>query len=408
MQDPGEGIHEAEILEFKVAPGDRVKEGDTLFAVETDKAVMDVPSPFTGQVTEVRASQGDTVRVGDVLLTYEVEGEKAETKPPPEQEAREPPRPPQPEPERLRREGEPVPASPATRRVARELGVELRRVQPSGPHGRVTTEDVRRAAEAPERKPEPEAPKAMPPTELPDFSRWGTVQMLPLRGIRRATARQMERAWRVPQVTHQDLADITALESFRREHAESVKARGGKLTMTVIVMKAAAAALRRQPRFNASLDMKNETIVLKRYCHIGMAVATEQGLLVPVVRDVDRKSLVELAVETTELAEKARAGKIEKGELQGASFSLTNPGGIGGTWFTPVINPPEVAILGMTRADWRPVLEGDPERAHFKARLMLPLSLTFDHRVNDGAEAAHFVRSIAEMLADPASLLLAV
>ncbi|WP_303906595.1 dihydrolipoamide acetyltransferase family protein [Thiohalomonas denitrificans] len=426
MQDPGEGIHEAEILDLKVASGDRVNEGDTLFAVETDKAVQDVPSPFTGQVTDVRINRGDMVRVGDVLLTYEAEGEEAKgekakaekakaekakdeevhAKPPMKGEAKERHRPSQPE--RPERSGTPVPASPATRRRARELGVDLRQVEPSGPHERVTDEDVQRVAQKPEREFTPEAPPAVRPAELPDFSRWGAVERQPLHGIRRATARQMERARSIPQVTHQDLADITALESFRREHADSVKARGGKLTMTVIVMKATAAVLRRFPRFNASLDAENEAIILKHYCHIGMAVATKQGLLVPVVRDVDRKSLIELAIETIALAEKARAGKMEMNELQGASFSLTNPGGIGGTWFTPLINPPEAAILGMTRADWRPVLEGDPERGRFRARLMLPLSLTFDHRLNDGADAAYFVRSVAEMLADPESLLLSI
>lgn len=232
---------------------------------------------------------------------------------------------------------------------------------------------------------------------------------MPLRSVRRATAREMARAWaEIPHVMHQDHADVTSLEQFRRDHADEVEAAGGKLTLTVLVLKAAAGALRAMPRFNASLDADGETIVLKRYCHIGVAVATEQGLLVPVLRDVDRKSVRELAVELTALTRRARDGELAREEMQGGSFTVTNVGGIGGRLFTPVIRHPEAAILGLARAELTPVASGDPDAPELAARLLLPLCLAFDHRLNDGAGAAHFVNRLRDSLQDPESLLLGI
>lgn len=416
LQDPGEGIHEAEIREIHVAAGDRVQDGDTLLTVETDKAATEVPAPFNGTVEEMRVKQGDTVQVGDVLLTYseegeaeaeaekEVEGEKGAVKKKKRARQAKP------------AEQRPVPASPATRRLARKLGVELREVEPSGPEGRVTAEDVRASA-AQEEKVEKEAPpekkrrplKELEAPPLPDFGRWGEVKRMPLRSIRRATARQMILAWsQIPHVMHQDVADITELERFRREHKGRVEKEGGKLTLTVLVMKAAVAALKQFPRFNASLDPEKEEIILKEYYHLGVAVDTSEGLLVPVVRDVDRKSLTELAVELVQLAEKARDGKISREAMQGGSFTITNPGPIGGMAFTPIINYPQVAILGLAQTQLQPVAQGDLETYEIKARLRLPLCLGFDHRVNDGAEAARFVRAIVDILEDPESFLLMV
>jgi pyruvate dehydrogenase E2 component (dihydrolipoamide acetyltransferase) len=233
------------------------------------------------------------------------------------------------------------------------------------------------------------------------------VEEVPLRSVRRATAREMARAWaEIPHVMHHDFADVTALERFRRAHADAVAEDGGKLTLTVLVLKALAAALRAMPRFNASLDAEGETIILKHYCHIGVAVATDQGLLVPVVRDVDRKSLRELAVELTEQAHRARAGELERDAMQGGSFTLTNVGGIGGRLFTPIIRHPEAAILGLARARLTPTATGELDAPQISARLHLPLCLAFDHRLNDGAEAARFMNHILDSLQDPESLLL--
>jgi pyruvate dehydrogenase E2 component (dihydrolipoamide acetyltransferase) len=472
LQDPGEGLHEAEIVEVLVAEGDQVTEGDTVLSVETDKATTEIPSPYSGQVERIAVSEGDVAKVGDLLMTFAGDDEaaqQADSEPADEAstEATETGGDEQPEPdedadtkaraepergaeaeaqdeadasgeekqaaaggdgaEQAKDEG-PVPAAPSTRRLARELDVRLTEVSGSGPGGRVLADDVRAAAEgapaedkeAPKEKTEPEqapereerrpatrAETGAPAFELPDFSRWGEIERIPLRSVRRATARAMARSWaEVPHVMHHDLADITALEEFRRAHADEIEAAGGKLTLTVLVLKAAVAALKAFPRFNASLDMDDESIVIKHYYHVGVAVDTEQGLLVPVVRDVDRKSVKELSVELVERAERARAGELDRDEMQGGSFTVTNVGGIGGTLFTPIIHHPEVAILGLARAELQPVARGDPDAPELSARLRLPLCLAFDHRVTDGAEAARFVNHIVAALADPERLLL--
>jgi len=505
LPDPGEGIHEAEILDVYVSEGDEVQEGDLILYIETDKAAVEVPSPFTGVIEEIRVKKGDVVQVGEVLMTYTEEtGKEARHKrkpqpeEPSEQRAAEQSRKKeaageeeeeqcerrvteervekgevkQEEDKELRKravaaekpkaekkveeeEGDktegrkeqkveratdrPVPASPATRRLARELGVDLCEVPGSGPGERVTAEDVRAfagdAKEKPEREEaaaakrevtrereteaevpeelamerEPRRPlfEELPP--LPDFSRWGPVEHMPLRSIRRATAKQMALAWsQIPHVTHQDIADITELEAFRRRHQEAVEQQGGRLSLTVLVMQAIVAALKQFPRFNASLDPEAGEIILKQYYHIGVAVDTEQGLIVPVVRDVDRKSLTELATELTEVVERIRQGKAKREELLGGTFTITNPGPIGGTAFTPIINYPEVAILGLARARLEPVVEGNLNNFTIIPRLRLPLHLAFDHRVNDGADAARFMRTIIDILSDPESFILNV
>jgi pyruvate dehydrogenase E2 component (dihydrolipoamide acetyltransferase) len=435
LQDPGEGIHEAEIVDLYIKPGDRVKEGDTLLDVETDKAVAEVPSPFTGTIDEVRVNKGDVATVGDVLFTYTGEGEaegeersgKEESKEEKEEKGekkkpefdlardleqamnREPGEKEKGEEEPARRRGAPVPAAPATRRLARELGVELAQVTPGGPHGRVTDEDVRSFAEQGKGKAKAPPKKG---TEKPapaegGFEQWGAVESVPFRGVRRKIAEHLAAAWAgVPHVTHRSLVDITELEALRRRHKGEVEAAGGKLTATIFAIKAAVAALKRFPRFNASLDEAGENLVLKHYYHIGVAVDTDEGLLVPVIRDADRKDMFELAAELGALAERARAGKLELEEMRGGSFSITNPGMLGGTGFTPLINTPEVAILGLAQARLEPVVQGTLEEYTIVPRLMLPLCLAFDHRVNDGADAARFVNAIAEALADPEELML--
>ena len=407
LQDPGEGIHEAEIVDLYIKPGDQVKDGDILLDVETDKAVVEVPSPFTGSIDEVRVQKGDVAKVGDILFTYISEEEEGEKKPV-AAEARE---------QRKAEEkpsiphGAPIPAAPSTRRLARELGVALEDVSPSGPHGRVTDEDVRTLAKKGKGTERGKVPlkKHEEPVKISEggFEKWGTIEVVPLRGLRRKVAEHMIEAWSsVPHVTHQSVVDITELEALRQRHKQEVEEAGGHLTTTVFAIKAAVAALKRFPRFNASLDETGENIVLKHYYHIGVAVDTEQGLLVPVVHDADRKDMMELAVELSALAKRARAGELELDEMHGSSFSITNPGMLGGTAFTPLINTPDAAILGLAQARLEPVVRGTQDEYTIEPRLMLPLCLAFDHRINDGADAARFIAAIADALSDPEELLL--
>jgi pyruvate dehydrogenase E2 component (dihydrolipoamide acetyltransferase) len=441
LPDPGEGIHEAEIVEVLVSEGDRVEDGQLILVVETDKAATEIPSPLDGVVQSIPVKVGDVVKVGEVLMTFLEEGEEAEAAPEEraakqEKEKREEEKAEaakeeeskaaaaketketRPEPEEG--EEEPVPAAPSTRRLARELGVELREVTPSGPQGQITAEDVRaHSKEKPEKRP-PEKPPEEEAEErevsrtvqvevpsLPDFSRWGSVERKPLRSIRRATANRMALAWsQIPHVTHEDVADVTELEEFRGKHQDEIKAEGGKLTLTMFILKAAVAALKEHPRFNASLDVDKGEIILKNYYHVGVAVATERGLIVPVVRDVDRKSITELALELSELAERTREGIVEREDLAGGTFTITNVGPLGGTGLTPIVNYPQVAILGLAQARLQPVVQGDLDNYRVEPRLMLPLCLGFDHRIADGADAAHFINAIIEALESPDKLMM--
>jgi len=447
LPDLGEGIHEAEIIEVLVSVGDSVEEEDTLLVAETDKAAVEIPSPFTAKITAINVEVGQIVNTGDVIVEFEgVDLEEGEELPEPEPEPvseereaekqREEDRgeeaPPAEEPQKKtpadRPPGRPVPASPATRRLARELEVDLHQVPASGPSGRVTAEDVRSYAESPEKaeavaREREGAPAEKKPTrpgevsevvprgaepELPDFTRWGEVERMPLRSVRRATAKQMALAWsQVPHVTHQDEVDITELEVFRQKHKPAIEEAGGKLTPTVFAMKAAVVALKKFPRFNASLDPQTEEIILKNYYHIGVAVDTDRGLLVPVIRDVDQKSIRQLSIELYELADRTRSGEVTLDELQGGTFSLTNIGVLGGTAFAPIVNFPEVAILGMARAQWKPVVEKN-QQGDFETRnrLMLPLMMAFDHRVVDGADAARFINVVKEALQAPDNMLM--
>ncbi len=431
LPDLGEGIHEAEIIEILVSVGDQVEEGDSILVAETDKAAVEIPSPFTAEITAIEVEVGDIVNTGDVMMAFSGEGEEAPE--PVEVEEKEAP-PAQvvdtqeevevPSHEIPDREGRPVPASPATRRLARELGVNLRQVPPTGDAGRVTSQDVRAFAERPEdeKAPSPReeeerrvtvegVPDFIPAgrvPSLPDFSRWGEVERVPLRSVRRATARQMALSWsQVPHVNHQDEVDITELEKFRKEHKSSIEDMGGKLTPTVFAMKAAVAGLKKFPRFNASLDPESEEIILKNYYHIGIAMDTDKGLLVPVIRDVDEKSITDLSVELYELAQRTREGRAELKDLQGGTFSITNIGILGGTGFFPIVNFPEVAILGMGRAQWKPVIrENNEDEKVTEPRFILPMMLAFDHRVVDGADAARFMNVVKEALQSPSSMLL--
>jgi pyruvate dehydrogenase E2 component (dihydrolipoamide acetyltransferase) len=304
--------------------------------------------------------------------------------------------------------GAPVPAGPATRRLARELGVDLHEVRGSGRGGRVTVDDVKAFVRSNRGRPAPSAPAvggvAVPP--LPDFSKYGPVERKPFSGLRKAIARNLTVSWTVaPQVTQHDLADITELEAGRKRFVEAAGKGTPKVTMTAIVIKACVAALKQFPHFNASYDPaagENGELVVKKYYHLGVAVDTERGLVVPVIRDADKKSVLELAREVGELAEKARAGKLGLEEMKGGTFTITNLGGIGGTAFSPILNYPEVAILGLSRSSLQPVVRD----GKVEPRLMLPLSLTYDHRVIDGADGARFAARLAQLLGDPTRLLL--
>jgi len=442
LPDLGEGIHEAEILAVKVAEGDLVQEDQAILEVETDKAVVEIPSPVAGRIERIHVKVGDIVHVGTVMITFAetaaVEKAKPAAKAPAVEKAavvasklasipsatcagKSPLN------DGHRR---PVPATPATRRVARELGVDLRLVHGSGPGGRVLKEDVRSFAEGTisgatsAKVPSPGGPAtiqtrihhepaepfvAQPllaqPAELPNFEKFGPVERVPLRSLRRKIALNMTQSWtHIPHVTHFDEADITLIEELRQKHEETATGSGARLTLTAYALKAVTAALKLYPMFNSSLDEATGEIIYKHYYNIGVAVATERGLIVPVIREVDRKNLSDLSRELAEVAERTRAGKIELERLQGGSFTITNIGAIGGTGMVPMVNFPEAAILGMARASQRPVVrEGE-----VKVRWILPLALSFDHRIADGAEAAYFVRHVASCLEDPLKLFLEV
>jgi pyruvate dehydrogenase E2 component (dihydrolipoamide acetyltransferase) len=425
LPDLGEGIHEGEILAVRVAVGQAVKEGDIIIEVETDKAAVEIPSPYTGTVLEIRVKPGDTVKVGQVMMSFSVAGEKAATVP--VQAAGVPQAESTPEPaaaapgieERGRRS--PVPASPATRRLAREMGVDLALVPPSGPAGLVTADDVRAVAAAAKIKeavafvqPQPAAaatPAAAPAPlpELPDFSRWGPVERVPFRSIRRATARQMSQSWsQIPHVNSQDYVDITRLETFRKKHKKEIEALGGRLTITVFALKAVAAVLKAHPRINASLDAVAGEIVLKKHYHIGVAVNTEEGLVVPVMREVDNKSIKELAVELNQSVQRAHRRKIGLEEFQGGTFTITNAGALGGWMFAPIINHPQVAILGLGQGRLQPVVVKGDKGLTVAARLIMPVVLCIDHRVLDGADAVRFLTMFKQLMEDPGELLLSV
>jgi pyruvate dehydrogenase E2 component (dihydrolipoamide acetyltransferase) len=431
LPDLGEGIHEGEILAVPVQVGQEVKEGDIILEVETDKAAVEIPSPFTGRVLEIFVKPGDIVNVGEAMMTFS-NGQDVqsadERKPPAEPETAAPavaaaarkPAAPKGKPFDTEPYGRPVPASPATRRLARELGVDLHSVTPGGPAGLVTAEDVRAFAAAGEKAPAapaaapdaavpgPTADIAVPP--LPDFSKWGEVKRVPFRSIRRATARQMSLAWsQIPHVNSQDVVDITRLEAFRQKHKAEIEAAGAKLTMTVFAMKAVATALKTRPNFNATLDTKNNEMIIKHYYNIGVAVNTDNGLIVPVVRDVDRKSIKELALELTDLVQRTRQRKASVEEMQGGTFTITNAGAMGGGFFAPIINYPEVAILGMGQARMQPVVrEKEPGDFVIVPRLMMPIVLCIDHRVLDGADAIKFLKILVETLEDPDQLLMSM
>jgi len=435
LPDLGEGVHEGQIVNVLVKEGAPIKEYEPMLEVETDKAAVEIPSPRAGIVSKINVQPGQTVKVGQVMLVIDDAGgeaapaEKAPAKeiakpaaerqqagasaPPAARETREsatavaePPRAAQPQPQRPSGAG-PVPAAPVVRKLARELGVDLNQVPGSGPNGRVLREDVERYSSG-------EAPAASAPAAqigipggadgLPDFAQYGPVRREKAPQIRKTIARQMTRAWlTVPRVTHSDSADITTLEENRKAYNKGLREGEAKMTMTAIVMKAVAVVLKKYPMLNCSYDAQAEEIVYKDYVHLGVAVDTPRGLVVPVVRDCDRKPLPQIAADLNASADRIRSGKFDVAELRGGTFTITNVGALGGGFVTPMVNTPEVGILALGRGDWQAKVI-QPEMT-IKPRLILPLSLSFDHRVCDGADAARFTRDLIEAIENPLRML---
>jgi pyruvate dehydrogenase E2 component (dihydrolipoamide acetyltransferase) len=414
------------VVEVHVAPGDEVAENDPLITLETDKATMDVPAPFGGTIAELALKVGDTASEGTLVARLQPAVEAnarteaaapsavrtavaAEASARPRED--EPPAPKAPSAEG--NGGEPVYASPSVRRLARELGVDLGSLSGSGRKGRIVPEDVRAFANG--GAPPPAAPPGAPagaaatggdlgglsliPWPTVDFEKFGAVERVPLSRIRKLSAANLARNWvHIPHVTHNDEADITDLEAFRKQlNAEQSDV---KVTMVALLLKATVASLRKFPDMNSSLD--GDDLVQKKYYHLGFAADTPNGLVVPVIRDVDRKGILEVASELTELSGKARAGKLGPNEMAGGTFTISSLGGIGGTSFTPIVNAPQVGILGVVRSAMKPVWDGK----EFVGRLMLPLSLSYDHRVIDGAAAARFTAHLSGVLTDLRRILL--
>jgi pyruvate dehydrogenase E2 component (dihydrolipoamide acetyltransferase) len=403
---------DVDIIEVLVSPGDQVAVDDALITLESDKASMDVPSSGAGTVKEVRVSVGDKVSEGDLILLLEGTGDAevaaledtTRTAPPADLDVGET-APAAPPPAASGVSFDRVHASPSVRRVARERGIDLNQLSGSGRKGRITRQDVEQfaqggqatAAAAPAT-----TPAGIPAVPAVDFTKFGEVETQALSKIKRLTGVNLSRAWlNVPHVTHHDETDITDVESFRKSLKAEAEKMGVRVTLLSFFMKACAATLKSFPTFNASLDPGGENLVLKKYCHIGIAVDTPNGLVVPVVRDVDQKGLYDLSAELAEISVKARDKKLKPGDMQGGSFTISSLGGIGGTAFTPIVNAPEVAILGLTRSQMKPVWNG----SEFVPRLMQPMSLSYDHRVIDGAQAARFVKHLGALMNDIRLLL---
>jgi len=409
----------SELIEILCKVGARVKKDDILFVLESDKATMEFPATFNGEVTQIFVSLGDKLLFGDKLveiktndteISKQSSSEISEVVQQPQQVQQVSKQNIQQTQQKQTQQTQTassyknanVHAGPAARRLARELGVDLSLVKPSGPKERILKDDIKAFVKANLNKP---ATSSGFNIDLPiiDFSKFGEVEAQKLSRIKKVSAKNLSRSWlTIPHVTQFDEADITELESFRKQTSADLKEQGVKLTPLAFLVKASASALKEFPRFNSSLDINGENLILKKYFHIGVAVDTEDGLVVPVIKNADSKSLVDIAIELGEISEKARNKKLMPQDMQGACFSISSLGGIGGTAFTPIVNWPEVAILGVSRSQMKPVYDGK----EFIPRLMLPLSLSYDHRVIDGAEAARFSRYFSELLADKTLLVL--
>ena len=438
LPDLGEDIEEADVLQIYVSVGDQIALEQPLIEIETEKATLDLPSPVAGVVQAIRVQTGDTIRpvdpVLDVTLSSGATPAPAVTRtpasepPPPPTPSAQAPQPRKPDPPEEIESDQPMPvaptptaapapllegdlesrpvfASPSVRRFARETGVEIRDVRGSGPGGRIDESDVKRHIR--------EAPAAMPQTDqserspgpLPDFSEFGSVERVPMSRLRRTIKRNMSASWyEIPHVTLFHTADVTDLDRVRRDYRARAEEAGGRLTITAILIKIVAAALKAHPQVNSSIDTEHDELILKQYVHVGVAVDTPRGLVVPVIRDVDQKSIITLSVELTDISERARSGDLTLQDFRGSSFTVTNLGGLGTGHFTPIIHHPNTAILGIGRAERRPVWSDVLE--NWQPRSMLPMSFTFDHRVIDGADGARFMTWIADVIHQPLVLAL--
>lgn len=400
---------EIPIIEVHVKPGDVVKRDDPLITLESDKAAMEVPSPGDGQVAEVLVRIGDKVSMGVPIVRFTTEKQSAApSKPAAAAEPQEAPPSPKAPPSAARVSAElplavdfgGVHAGPSVRRLARELEIDLTRIKGTGDKGRITKDDVKRALAG---SPSAVGGSGIPEIPPQDFAKYGPIEIQPMSRLRRLAGPHLHRSWlNVPHVTHTDEADITELEAYRKTLDTAAKEKGYRITLLAFLMKASVVALKEYPQFNASLAPDKESLILKRYYNIGVAVDTPDGLVVPVIRDVDRKGIMELSQDLGTASQKMRDGKIAPADIQGGTFSISSLGGIGGTSFTPIVNAPEAAILGVVKAAIKPRWDG----AAFQPRLMLPLCLSYDHRVIDGALAARFTRRLCSILEDLRQLAL--
>lgn len=423
------GAAEVEVIELSIAKGDSIQVDDALVVLESDKASMDIPSPYTGRVLELKVAIGDKLSEGDLLAVIEAqqvgtsdsksealspigtssdktEDTKAEEEPKPSRSDSPSPSALTPQTNSSTNSTVSIHAGPAVRKLARELGVELERVVATGPKGRVQKDDlsayIKQQVQAAQSGQFSQAGSGFAAPKLPDFSKFGEIETRKLEKVQLVTARNMQSSWaNIPHVTQFDEADITELEAFRKSKKKDAERRDLKLTILPFLLKACAFALRDLPQFNVSLDLENQTAIYKKYIHIGIAVDTPHGLVVPVIKDVIKKDMWQLSSEIIELASKAKARKLSPQEMQGACFTISSLGGLGGTAFTPIVNQPEVAILGVSKAGMKPVYINDD----FAPRLMLPLSLSYDHRAVNGADAARFTTVIAKYLSDIRELL---
>lgn len=403
------GATDVDVIEVLVTPGQYLSKEEAVITLEGDKATMDIPAPASGVVESVSLKVGDKVSQGHLILKMK-SSEQAEAPVPASAPVQvkqdnltaETPKP-KPEPVEVQSSSTLVFASPSVRRLAREFGIDLAQVKGSGRKARLTKEDVQAYVKTRLSDKGSTGAFAMPSAPSIDFSKFGAIETRPLNKIKRLTGVNVHRSWiTIPHVTQFDEADITDLEAFRKSETERVKQAGYKLTMLAFVVKVAAKALAVFPQFNASLDASGENLIFKQYCNIGIAVETPNGLVVPVIKDADKLSIADIAVEMARLSQKARDKGLSPADMSGGCFTISSLGGIGGTAFTPIVNAPEVAILGLSRSAIKPVFENGA----FQPRMMLPLSLSYDHRVIDGAEAARFTRYLADSLADIRRILL--
>lgn len=446
LPELGEGIEEATIINVFVSPGDSIKQEQSVIEIETDKAALELPSPVDGTVSEIVVKEGDVIKIGDLIAKVGDGGSPAKEKlkaketkkekPPekeeiseaveeePEQEKEEEvqeviteePRPKKETPKKkdddnvismvMNDNKISAPASPSTRKLARELGIDINSVKGTDPGGRISSDDVIKhaknliancetTAETHRGTYQPNLPA------LPDFTRWGEIEKTKMGTVRRLTAENLTMAWTIPHVTNHDKADITELDQLRKMNKQKAKDAGGNLTITPILIKIVSSALKVFPEFNASIDMENNEIIYKKFVNIGFAVDTERGLYVPNIQNADKKNIIDIAVELSDISERTRNKKITPDELKGSTFTVSNLGGIGGTYFSPIIYYPDVAILGVSKSSYEPVyIDGK-----FEPRLMMPLSLSYDHRIIDGAAAARFLTWLVKALEEPFQIL---